>query len=390
MPPPKSPPIPTTAANKPPTVNEAEVIRPNSIETKMADSNCRPRSCRWQQTGTLRVMCQVIDSECITRSPSHPARGRRWTRPRTAPTSAQPSPARPRAPPPPAAGAQHRDLADENTTARARNRASAASIINSPAPSSRQAQQPGDEVAHQTPVERLRASRQTGASATDASQPHHDGHQCQQHREPHHTQAQGPTSANTRAATREGGRHHGTTDQQVSASGRRKMEYGLSARTNGWLMVFPSVGFGMHGGPAAARPVYGLDPISCCRVVVAVAHGALGHLAPVAAAVLVARTHHAHALLSMLSWLSRPQAAQRARPSPAQARGWRCTGLRQRGRAGPRGPSCCQGGSLARACLGLLMARAGGWLWRCIGPSWVRAAQLVPPGLEPWRFAHRS
>ena len=107
------------------------------------------------------------------------------------------------------------------------------------------------------------------------------------------------------------------------------------------------------------------------RVVVAVAHRALGHLAPVAAAVLVARTHHAHALAQhvVLAVALAQGCTQRAQAFARRRGGWRCTGLRQRGRCGAARavmlPRRLVGGGRR---LGLRIgARLGGWLWRCVG-----------------------
>ena len=55
---------------------------------------------------------------------------------------------------------------------------------------------------------------------------------------PIHIAGWAPPSANTRAATRNEAAITETAGQQVSAPGRRKMEYGLSARTSGWLHGF--------------------------------------------------------------------------------------------------------------------------------------------------------
>ena len=136
MPPPKSPPIPTTAANKPPTVNEAEVIRPNSIEAKMADSSMPPTILPMAANGYLRVMCQVIDSECITRSPSHSAGPTMDEATYSASISAAIASTATGTTTTSSKGPSTGILQMKNTTARARNRASAASIISSPAPSS--------------------------------------------------------------------------------------------------------------------------------------------------------------------------------------------------------------------------------------------------------------
>ena len=128
--------MPTTAANMPPTVNEAEVSKPNSIEAKMADSSMPPTILPMAANGYLRVMCQAIDSECMTRSPSHSAGPTMDEATYSASISAAISSTATGTTTTSSNGPSTGILQTKNTTARARNTASTPSPITRPAPSS--------------------------------------------------------------------------------------------------------------------------------------------------------------------------------------------------------------------------------------------------------------
>ena len=144
-------------------------------------------------------------------------------------------------------------------------------------------------------------------------------------------------------------------------------------------------------GPPQARCVDSTRSVAV-RVVVAVAHGALGHLAPVAAAVLVARTHHARALAQHVVLAVTGAGLHAKGPGlRPQARGWRCTWAATawpvRGRAGRHAAKAAR---WRRRRLGLRIGAGLGLALALRRPSWVRAAQLVPPGLEPQRCPPRA
>ena len=138
----------------------------------------------------------------------------------------------------------------------------------------------------------------------------------------------------------------------------------------------------MHGGPAAAE-LCGLDPISCCKG--RCCGCSWGTRAPCPSCCRSAGGAHAprtRPCSACCPWLSHWRRAARKGPGlRPQARGlvrhWASTTWPVPG--GPRGHVMLQGGSLA-----------AGAAWVCIGarlgaglalrrPSWVRAAQLVPP-----------
>ena len=184
-------------------------------------------------------------------------------------------------------------------------------------------------------------------------------------------------------------------------------------RSDKWLAHGFSLGwFGMAWRARCRGPLMDSTRSVAVRVVVAVLMGHSGTLPPVAAAVLVARTHHAHAFAQHVVLAVALAAGLHAKAQAFARRrgGWRRAGLRQRGRCGaaravmpPRrlvGGGRRLGLRIGARAWGLALAlRRPSWVpGRAAGAAWAGAAALpttgrrrqaqqsgVPPGRRLYR-----